>query len=417
MSAVLADREFRALWFAEATSVAGDQLTRVALAVLVYDRTGSAFWAAGAYALTFLPALAGGLGLSQLADRFRRRTVMVVSSLVQAVLVGLMALPAMPLPVLFLLVIGVPLAQSPGVAAQNATTREVFADDELYLRSQDLRGITTNTMMLLGLGGGGLLIGWIGTSWALAIDAATFAVAAAVVGLRVRNRPPAGGKDDGWFDGAKWVFGDHRLRVLLTLAWLAGLAVIPEGLAAPLASELQAPPEAVGLLLAADPLGFIAGTFLISRFVPAHLRPRVIGVLAVVSVALLVPFALRPTLVGALVLLALAGAFGAYQITVMGVFTTLVPNEIRGGAFGAARTGLRVSQGLGVAAGGAMAEWTGSTMQTIAIAGVLGLLISVPAGLSWARTTRAPHPDPPLPRTAPTPATPTNHPVADGQLS
>jgi len=39
--AVLRVAEFRALWIAEAQSMAGDQLARVALSVLVFDRTGS----------------------------------------------------------------------------------------------------------------------------------------------------------------------------------------------------------------------------------------------------------------------------------------------------------------------------------------------------------------------------------------
>ena len=33
--------EFRALWLAQILSVAGDQLARVALTLLVFDRTGS----------------------------------------------------------------------------------------------------------------------------------------------------------------------------------------------------------------------------------------------------------------------------------------------------------------------------------------------------------------------------------------
>jgi hypothetical protein len=40
--AVLAVAEFRAMWAAELLSVCGDQLARVALAVLVYQRTSSA---------------------------------------------------------------------------------------------------------------------------------------------------------------------------------------------------------------------------------------------------------------------------------------------------------------------------------------------------------------------------------------
>jgi MFS family permease len=388
-SAVLAVPEFRALWFAEAQSVFGDQLAKVALTILVYERTGSAFLAATAYALTFLSALAGGLGLSQLADRFPRRKLMVTCTLGQAVVVGLMAIPGMPIALLCALVFAIGLIQSPAAAAQNAVTREVFTDDELYLRSQDLRGITTNTLMLIGLAGGGVLVVAIGTSWALAIDAVTFLVSTVVVHRYVKNRMVAGSREDGWFTAAKWVFGNSRMRVLLTLSWLVGLVVIPEGLVAPLAQQLGATDAAVGWLLAADPLGFVIGTYVLSRFVGATHRVRFMGLLAICSSATLVAFALTPHIAIAIVLLALAGAFGAYQITVSATFNTLVPNEIRGGAFGVIRTGLRVSQGVGVAIGGAVAEGIESTTATIAWAGVLGVLIAVPATIAWARLNRS----------------------------
>lgn len=42
LTAVLHNAEFRGLWLAEALSIAGDQLAKVALAVMVYARTGSA---------------------------------------------------------------------------------------------------------------------------------------------------------------------------------------------------------------------------------------------------------------------------------------------------------------------------------------------------------------------------------------
>jgi hypothetical protein len=66
----------------------------------------------------------------------------------------------------------------------------------------------------------------------------------------------------------------------------------------------------------------------------------------------------------------------------------LVPNEIRGGAIGVSRAGLRVSQGLGVVVGGAVAEGIDSAVNTIALAGVLGVLLAVPAAVSWARLNR-----------------------------
>lgn len=388
MRSALANGEFRTVWLAEAQSTVGDQLTTVALALLVYHRTGSALWSAAAYALTFLPALAGGLGLSQLADRFPRRAVLAGSSAVQAVFVGIMAIPGMPLVPLCVLVVVARLAGAPSNAAQNALTREIFAEDDLYLRSQDIRGITTNTAMLLGLAGGGFLVTAAGPSLALAIDAATFAISALALHHWVRARPAADNGDGAWFGAVRWVWSSPRLRVLLGLSWLVGLAVIPEGLAAPLARELGAPDQAVGWLLAADPLGFVVGVFLMSRYVSAEKRKRALGVLAIVPTAILLFFAVQPTLVVALVLLAAAGAAGAYIVTVGASFITWVPNELRGGAGGVYRTGLRVAQGLGVALGGAIAQWLSSATTAVVVAGAAGVVLGVPLALSWARLQR-----------------------------
>ncbi|MEU6641972.1 MFS transporter [Saccharomonospora sp. NPDC046836] len=390
MSTALRNREFRALWAAEAQSVAGDHLTTVALAILVYSRTGSALWTAVVYALTFLPALVGGLGLAQLADRFPRRTVLVSCALLQALLVGGMAIPGAPLALLCLLIVLVRLVGAPVNAAQNALTREVFIDDEVYLRSQDLRGITTNIAMLAGLAGGGVLVTAFGPSWALALDAFTFVIAAAVVRLSVRWRPAAGNPDEAWFGAARWVFGQRRLRILIAFSWLVGLAVVPEGLAAPLAHQIGAAEHAVGWLLAADPVGFIVGVFVLSRFVSAENRRRYMGLLAIAASGVLIAFVLEPNLPFALLLLALAGAAGAYIVTVGATFITWVPNELRGGAGGLYRTGLRVAQGVGVALGGVLTEWVGSATTAIALAGFAGVVLTVPVAFSWARIHAAP---------------------------
>ena len=58
---VFADREFRAIWLAEFASVAGDQFARVALTVVVYQRTHSPLLTALTYAASYLPWLVGGL--------------------------------------------------------------------------------------------------------------------------------------------------------------------------------------------------------------------------------------------------------------------------------------------------------------------------------------------------------------------
>ena len=93
---VFAIGEFRALWSAQVLSFAGDQLAQVAIAILVYGRTHSPFLTALAYALTYLPPIAGGPLLSGLADLFPRRRVMIVCDLFRVGTVGLMAIPSLP---------------------------------------------------------------------------------------------------------------------------------------------------------------------------------------------------------------------------------------------------------------------------------------------------------------------------------
>lgn len=388
-ASVVANREFRGLWLAETLSIIGDQITTVTLAILVYERTGSALWTAATFALTYLPALAGGFGLAQLADRYPRRTLLVVSALVQGLLIALMAIPDIALGLLFLLLVVARIVGALTNAAQNALSREVLTDDPVYLRSQDLRGITSNVAMLAGLAGGGLIATQLGFSVAIALDALTFLVGGLVVYRSVRPRPAAGAAGEPWFGAVQWVFAQRRLRVLLAFAGLVGLTVIPEGLAAPLAVQIGAPDHAVGWLLAADPLGFMLGAFVISHYVSAERRRQTAGLLAVMSAAILVLFVLHPSLPLALALLALSGAAGAYIITVGATFITWVPNGMRGSAGGVYRTSLRVAQGVGVALGGALAELLGSATNAIAFAGVLGVVLTLPVALAWARAQRS----------------------------
>ncbi|MBA3906782.1 MAG: MFS transporter, partial [Pseudonocardiales bacterium] len=180
LTSVFAVGEFRVLWAAELLSVLGDQVARVALAVLVYGRTGSGAAAAGAYALTYLPALLGGLLLGWTADRFRRRTVMVVSDVVRGAGIAAMAFPQMPLPAMCVLLTAVVLLGAPHDAAQGALMPDMLAG-EAYEHGLAVRQMTIQTGQLIGFALGGVVVAVLGTSVALLIDAATFAVAAVLV--------------------------------------------------------------------------------------------------------------------------------------------------------------------------------------------------------------------------------------------
>src|SRR5215472_9579105 len=136
---VFAVTEFRALWLAQLLSVAGDQLARVAMTVLVYDRTRSALWTAITYAVTFLPWMVGGLALSGLADRLPRRQVMVTCDVARMVLVCLMALVSLKVPppaelwIMVVLLFFVTLLDSPFKSARSATMPDVLQGERYVL--------------------------------------------------------------------------------------------------------------------------------------------------------------------------------------------------------------------------------------------------------------------------------------------
>src|SRR3954471_13974908 len=169
-------REFRALWLARSLSLLGDQLARVAIAVLVYERTDSAALTALAYALTFLPYLVGPL-FAGVADRRPRRSVLIALDLARAGVVAIMALPGMPLPVMGVLLVLVTMVSPCYDAARSAMLPELVPA-EIYPTGLAIFTITTEAAQVLGFAVGGLLVAAVGARRALALDAMTFLVAA-----------------------------------------------------------------------------------------------------------------------------------------------------------------------------------------------------------------------------------------------
>ena len=90
---VFAVREFRALWFSEILSIAGDRLALVALTLLVCDRTRSPLLAAATYAAGYLPRVIGARFLAGAADRRPRRSVMLGCDAARGIHSGLLFMP------------------------------------------------------------------------------------------------------------------------------------------------------------------------------------------------------------------------------------------------------------------------------------------------------------------------------------
>jgi MFS family permease len=397
--------EFRAIWLADAQSIAGDQIARVALAILVFERTGSTGLTALVYALTYLPAILGGALLAGIADRFPRRDVMVCCDLIRAALFGVVAIPQMPLGVMCALIVLAVLSTSPFSAAESALIPTILEDHELYVVGAGLRATTAQLAQLFGFAIGGVLVSAIGVHWGLAIDAATFAVSA-VLGVRfVQHRPvPVRTHDLGgapqrrrMLDGARTVFGDARLRTLMLLGWLAAFYVVPEGLAPSYVAAIGGGTAAVGAIMAADPAGSAIGAALFVRLVPPHVRAWMMSLLAFLAGLPLILCGWAPGIGVSVLLLATTGLCSAFQVQASTTFMRVVPDDNRGQAFGLAQSGLIAVQGLGIAAFGFIGDHVGAP-HAIALAGAIGSVFAIVLGISWERARRSrEHPERPLP--------------------
>src|SRR5215813_13283585 len=93
----LRSREYRALFTGQLISTAGTSVAAVALSVLVYGKTGSAFLSSLTFALGFLPyVVAGGL-FSGVVDRTPPRRLVTSCDALSAGLAAAMAVPGMPI--------------------------------------------------------------------------------------------------------------------------------------------------------------------------------------------------------------------------------------------------------------------------------------------------------------------------------
>ncbi|MGH8862882.1 MAG: MFS transporter [Jatrophihabitantaceae bacterium] len=384
---VLHNPEFRAVWLADAQSSLGDQLSRIALAVLVYERSHSPFMTALIYAVTFIPALFSGVLLGGLADRYPHRATLVRCNVLRAALVGAMALAGLPIWALVGLVILSTLVAAPFDAANSAMLPDLL-DGESYPVAASLRTIGHQVSQLMGFAAGGLLLTAMSPRAALLIDAVTFLVAAAMVRRAVQLRPAPLRKEDSEpylasiVTGARTVASSPRLRVLLGLAWLMGLFVIPEGLAAPYAAFIHADTLGVGLLLAAGPAGTALGSFLFFKVFREPRRVRMIGVLAAAGGVPLVVCIAAPPLVPSLVLWGLCGGCGAYLTQVMPEYVVAAPQARRGQAIGIAASGLLAVQGVGILLGGIVADATNPAV-AVAVAGGLASVLAAVLSLRW----------------------------------
>jgi MFS family permease len=134
--------------------------------------------------------------------------------------------------------------------------------------------------------------------------------------------------------------------------------------------------------MATMPAGMVVGGLVVGRLTSPAQRTRMLGWLAMLSLAPLMCGMLRPPLWALVPLLALAGAAGSYQLTAAAAFVRAVPRPARAGAFSVAQSGLLAAQGLGILIGGVAATRLGP-QKVVGIAGMIGVTIAAILASRW----------------------------------
>jgi MFS family permease len=183
---VLRHPAYRALFIGNTVNFLGNGIAPVALAFAVLDLGGDATdlgLVVGLYALADVAAvLFGGV----LGDRVSRRTMMRAAAAGAAVVQGVAAASliggwsSMPLLAVAGMLIGALGAL--GLPSSSAITRQTVPES-LLQQAIGWRRLGQNVAWMAGAGLAGLMVAGVGSGWALAVDAVTFAVASGAFSL------------------------------------------------------------------------------------------------------------------------------------------------------------------------------------------------------------------------------------------
>ena len=281
-------RNFRLLFLGQFVSILGSNLTIVAVAYQVYERTGSSLWV-GLVSFIQLPLLiVGSLWGGALGDRFDRRTLLIGVSFVLGLLscaLGANALMSHPN---FAVLVTLPAlaAGCAGLAGplRTAAIPTMVAPEEL-VAAYSLNQVIMNTGTLVGPASAGVLLATAGLSWCYFIDGSTFFALVIATFFMSSMKPVGEHHEEKLFRAIAEGFRYVRSHAVVQAVYLVDLNAMVFGLPRALFPAVtkhiyHAGPEVLGLLYAAPG----AGAFVMAIFTGWMDRVRRRGRLVVLVV-------------------------------------------------------------------------------------------------------------------------------------
>lgn len=397
------NRPFRQLWLGQVVSQLGDWFNTIALYTIILNLTGSGRDVGLLLVARFVPSFVFGPLSGVLADRFSRRSIMIISDLLRAtvVLAFLFVRRADQLWMIYVLTV-LQLALSTFFEpAKTAAIPSIVSDGEL-VAANAISSVTWSVMLTLGAAVGGLLTGWLGTDVAFILDSLTYLLSAALIAsVRVPKRPKhqkskftvrkALGITE-TIEGIRYV--KDRPRVLafllvkpawglgggiLTLLAVFGERVFPVG---------NSPATGIGVLFAARGIGTAVGP-IVARRIAGDGKRRMqasIGISFLISGVFYIAFGSTTSFVLALIVLGFAHTGGS----ILWVFSTVllqrdVEDRFRGRVFAAELALLTLTMAASNYVTGELLDGFRLSPRLVAVG--IGIFFLVP-GIVWFATRR-----------------------------
>ena len=347
-------RDFLRVWCGQAVSNLGDGIQRIAVLWWARQATGSNTVVVMVALATALPSLLAAPVAGWLADRYSRRMLMLLTDAIRCGAGAVLAVAAASgdLSTTFVIVVAVIAALAAAVfdpALQASITLLVPADRRATANS--MFGANRAVAGIIGPATGGVLIGFAGTSAALWVDVATFALSFILIGLSRIPMPVAraGSEADGGLAaGFRVLRRDRQVRDLAVVA--AGLnfcvAPVPVLIVGLAAGPLHLGGIGFGMLMAAVPTGLLLGLAMAPRF--ARITSAALWALLLTGAAISVSGVATWAPWAGLALMTCGLGVGVANTLIQTRFQNRVPAELQGRVFSLVGALMVVGQPLGL---------------------------------------------------------------------
>ena len=392
LRSVLARPAYRRLWTAQTVSRWGDVFNTVALAVLVFQLTGSGLGVTGVVVAEIVPVLLLAPVAGAFIDRLPAVKVMIVADVWRMGLALLLPLVADSVAAVYAVAFGLSAGAVFFNPASQATLPAVVDERELIAGNSGLwTAAVISQIVLAPLAGG--MVAILGVTPAFLLNAATYAVSAVVL-LRIIHVAPAAvdratERRSWWSRAAEGVQVIATTPLLRLMASVQALAALSAGATSALlivlaTDHLDVGADGFGMLLSAIGVGAAIGPLVLTKLVS---DPRRVGfvfgpfVLRGLVDLVLASFRSLPVALGAL------GFYGVGTSTGMVTFNSLLQAETsdqtRGRVFASFDAIWQLGRLVSLGVGGLLTDAVGISA-VYYLGGVLLLLAGL-AGLTRAR--------------------------------